>query len=203
MLVITSLFFAVPISFASETISVPFTSQAPSGNWAEPWQNFCEEASVVMTAHFLWGVPLTLKFAEMEMQIIKQYEEIVFKKYDDTSADETASILKNLYGFKFVQTRHVVAISDIKEELLRGNIVLVPAAGRLLHNPYFVPPGPLYHMIIVRGFDDNNHTFITNDPGTRHGNGFVYNQDILMHAIHDWNGGDVMHGEKMMIVVGK
>ncbi len=33
-------------------LPVPFTSQAPNGNWDEPWQNFCEEAVILMTARF-------------------------------------------------------------------------------------------------------------------------------------------------------
>ena len=90
-----------------------------------------------MTAQFLWGVPLTPKIAETEMQVIKQYEELAFKKYDDTSASETASILKNLYGFKNIETRGIDSASDIVKELSHGRIVLAPAAGRMLENPFF------------------------------------------------------------------
>ena len=193
---------ATPLS-AAMIIPVPFTSQAPGGNWAEPWQDFCEEASVVMAAHFLGGTPLTAKRAETEKQIIKQYEELVLKKYDDTSAAETASILKNLYGFNNIETRRIESASDITKELMQNKIVLVPVAGRMLHNPYFKAPGPFYHMVVIRGFNDAKHTFVTNDPGTRKGNGYVYDQELLFRAIHDWNNGDVMHGEKNIIMAGK
>ena len=190
-------------SFAAVIIPVPFTSQAPSGNWAQPWQDFCEEASVAMAVHFLWKAPLTPSFAETEMQIIKQYEQIVFGDYKDTTADQTASILKNLFGFKHIRIRSVSVSADIKKELSAGNIVIVPTAGRMLKNPYFTPPGPLYHMLVVRGFDEVKHTFITNDPGTRKGNGLAYDQEVLVRAIHDWNAGDVLNGEKNVIVVGR
>ncbi len=196
-------FIAAPVSFAATTLFVPFTSQAPFGNWAMPWQEFCEEASVVMSVHFLLGTPLTMSRAEAEMQIIKQYEQIVFKKYYDTSATETASILKNLYGFKNINTERISSASDITKELSQGHIVVVPTAGRLLKNPNFTPPGPLYHMVVVKGFDSAKRTFIVNDPGTRNGNGYIYDQSVLMNAIHDWNGGDVLHGEKIVIVVSK
>jgi len=194
------------VSFASSAITliqVPFTSQAPFGNWAQPWQDFCEEASVVMAAHFLWGAPLTPKLADAEMQIIRQYEMIIFKAHKDTSADETAAILTNLFGFKNIRTRLVVTVDDIKEELLRGNMIIVPAAGRLLKNPYFTSPGPFYHMIVVTGYDDDRGVFIVNDPGTRRGKSLVYRQSVLFNAIHDWNNGDVLNGEKKIIVVGK
>lgn len=200
---VTSFFVMAPVSFAATLIQVPFTSQAPMGNWAQPWQDFCEEASVVMAAHFLWGTPLTPKLAETEMQIIKQYEMIVLKEYKDTSIDETAAILTHLFGFKNIRTRLVVTVSDIKEELSLGNIVIIPAVGHLLKNPYFTPPGPLYHMMVVTGYDDDRGVFITNDPGTRRGKGLVYKQSILFNAIHDWNKGDVLTGEKKIIVVGK
>ena len=203
LLGISGFLVVAPAAFGATIIPVPFTSQAPLGNWAEPWQDFCEEASVVMAAHFLRGTPLSPKLAETEMQIIKQYEELVLKKYDDTSAAETASILKNLYGFNNIETRRIESISDITKELMQNKIVLVPAAGRLLRNPNFKAPGPAYHMIVIRGFDDAKHTFITNDPGTRKGNGYVYDQKLLFRAIHDWNNGDVMRGEKNIVVAGK
>ncbi len=203
LLAVTSFFVTTSLSFAAPVIFVPFTSQAPLGSWAQPWQDFCEEASVVMAAHFIWGVPLTPKLAETEMQIIKQYEEIVFKRYKDTSTAETGAILTYLFGFKNISVRGINTALDIKEELERGSIVIAPVAGRLLKNPYFTAPGPLYHMLVIRGFDDNKNTFITNDPGTRRGNGLAYNQELLLAAIHDWNGGDVMNGEKKIVAVGR
>ena len=197
-------FYFFPVSsYAATIIQVPFTAQAPYGNWAEPWQDFCEEASVVMSAHFLWNAPLTPKLADTEMQLIKQYEQVVFKKYNDTSVAQTASILKNLYGFKNIETRRVESASAITNELSQGKIILVPAAGRMLQNPYFKAPGPLYHMIVIRGFDDAKHTFITNDPGTRKGNGYEYDQELLFRAIHDWNEENVMRGEKNVIIITK
>lgn len=200
---IASFFAIAPVSFAATLIQVPFTSQAPMGNWAQPWQDFCEEASVVMAAHFLWGTPLTPKLTDAEMQIIKQYEIIAFKEYKDTSADQTAEILTHLFGFKNIRTRVISASSDIKEELSRGNIIIAPVAGRLLKNPYFTASGPLYHMIVVIGYNDDKGIFITNDPGTRRGKDFIYKENILLNAIHDWHNGDVLNGEKKIIVVGK
>ena len=94
------LLFSISSAQAAGSMYVPFTSQAPFGDWSHPWQEFCEEASVVMAAHFIWNAPLTPKIADLEMRLIKQYEELVFGKYQDTSAEETAFILKNLYGFK-------------------------------------------------------------------------------------------------------
>ena len=56
-------------------------------------------------------------------------------------------------------------------------------------------------MLIIKGYTKEGN-FITNDPGTRRGADFIYSPGVLMNAIHDWNGGDVDNGKKVMIVVG-
>ena len=205
--------FFVPGAYAAMIIGVPFTSQAPFQSWKLPYEEFCEEASVVMAAHFLWRAPITPAIADLEMKLIKTYEELRFGYYEDTSAEETALVLRELYGFssqggstsggKNITVREVARISDIKNELGAGRIILAPVAGRILQNPYFTPPGPTYHMVVIYGFDDSRGVFITHDPGTRRGNGFVYPQARLFNAIHDLNGGDVLNGKKMVIVVAR
>lgn len=189
---------------AASVLAVPFVSQAPFGDWSQPYQDFCEEASAVMAAHFIWGVPVTPKIADTEMRIMKRFEELVLDgKSRDTSIDEAASILRVLYGFKHITTKIIQSPEEIKNELSVGRLVIAPASGELLNNPYFRKPAPLYHMIVVRGFDDAKNVFITNDPGTRRGNGLAYNQSILWNAIHDWNHGDVLYGEKKVMVIGR
>ncbi|MBI2053343.1 MAG: hypothetical protein HYT41_01180 [Candidatus Sungbacteria bacterium] len=193
--------FLASSAHAAVLAPVPFTSQAPSGDWREPFQNFCEEASVVMAVHTVWGVRLTPEIAELEMRLIQRYEDLVFGRSKDNSIEEMAAVLRTLYGFKGVETRVIRSSDEIKDELRQGAIAIAPAAGRLLKNPYFRAPGPLYHMLVIRGFDDVDGSFVTNDPGTRRGNGLRYPQARLFDAIHDWNGGDVLHGEKRIMIV--
>ena len=38
----------------SVSISVPFAAQAPRGEWRAPWDEACEEASVLMVMAWLW-----------------------------------------------------------------------------------------------------------------------------------------------------
>lgn len=174
--------FLVPLPALAQTsksrvvLSVPFAVQAPFGDWSQPWQDFCEEASVVMVAHFVWQLPLVPGMAELEMQIIQQYENVVFRRNRDTSAEETASILRKLYGLKNISVQSVGSTAGIKREIQNGKPVIVPAAGQMLENPYFKAPGPLYHMLVITGFDDAKNIFITNEPGTRRGESFAYDQ---------------------------
>lgn len=188
---------------AAVNLPVPFTSQAPTGNWRRPYQDFCEEASVVMAAHFVFGTPLTAFFADLQMKLIKMYEDLVFGRSKDNSAEEVAAILKNLYRLKNIQMKEIKTVQDIRTELSAGKIVIAPVAGRLLGNPYFTPPGPRYHMVVVKGFDDKRGVFITNDPGTRRGADYLYTYHTLLRAIHDLNNGDVLAGKKTVIVVGR
>jgi hypothetical protein len=74
-------------------------------------------------------------------------------------------------------------------------------AGRQLGNPNYKQPGPLYHMLVIKGYKKNGD-FITNDSGTRKGADYIYQADVIMQAMHDWNGGKVKTGKKVMLIVG-
>lgn len=191
------------VASAAPILAVPFTSQAPMGNWADPWQEYCEEASVVMAAHFLWRLPIPPAIADFEMGLIRRFEIAAFGHWRDTSIEETADILRRLYGFSNVSTVLIVTSDDIKRELAAGRVVIAPTAGGLLKNPYFTLPGPAYHMLVVKGFDDATKEFIVNDPGTRRGEGLRYAEDVLFNAIHDLASEDIVQGEKRIIVVGR
>ena len=183
-------------------LAVPFTVQAPNANWDEIHQEFCEEASVLMAASYIKGWTIdTPEIADQKMFEIKFFEEKKFGYYKDTTAEETAVILREFYGIERVEVIYEPAETYIKKALSGKKIVLVPAAGRQLGNPYFRQPGPLYHMLVIKGYTKEGN-FITNDPGTRHGADFIYTPDVIMNANHDWNNGDVNNGMKVIIVVG-
>lgn len=188
---------------ASEiNLKVPFTPQAPHANWDEIHQEFCEEASMLMAASYIkgWDIP-DADTADRKMFEIKTFEEERFGYYKDTTAEETATIMKEFYDIDRVKVIYGPTVEDIKKALSESRVVMVPAAGRQLGNPYFRSPGPLYHMLVIKGYTKEGN-FITNDPGTRRGADFIYLPSVLMNAIHDWNGGDVEHGRKVIIIVG-
>jgi len=86
----------------------------------------------------------------------------------------------------------------VKEEINAGRPVIIPAAGQLLDNPYFSNGGPLYHMLVIKGYDAGG--YITNDTGTKRGDNFHYTYNNLYNAVHDWNNGDVLNGQKVYLV---
>lgn len=138
--------------------------------------------------------------AEDELQKLVKLQESLFGYFEDTTARETALFAKRQYA---LTSRLLVdpTLEEIKKELAAGRPVIVPAAGQELGNPYFTPPGPIYHMIVLRGYTKDG--FITNDPGTRRGEGFVYSFDTVMNAIHDWNAEDIQKGGRVVIVLEK
>lgn len=184
-------------------LDVPFTPQAPHANWDLPYKDFCEEASVLMAVSYLRGQSIPgPDYAKDKMLEIMEYEEETFGYYKDTTAAETAKILTDYYGIKKVELMETPEIKDIKRALSDNKPVIVPAAGRMLGNPYYVPPGPLYHMIVIKGYTDAGQ-FIVNDPGTKRGADFLYDQETIMSAMHDWReDGNITKGRQVVIVVG-
>jgi len=182
-------------------LNVPFTVQAPDANWDEEHGEFCEEASVLMVSRYFAGEPIPNSTnAEAGLQDIKNWEVANLGYHKDTTAAETARILREKFRLSDLTLINNPTIENLKIELAAGNPIIIPAAGRLLGNPNFRQPGPLYHMLVVKGYTRDGK-FITNDPGTRKGADYVYDQSVLMNAIHDWNDGDVLNGQRVAIVV--
>lgn len=186
---------------------VPFTVQAPFGEWDDPvFQNGCEEASLVMAEHWLSGKTLTKEIAKREIAALASFEEKRFGHSIDTSAEDTLKLFRDYYDIASGEVHTDIGIADIGEALAAGSIVIVPADGRRLQNPHFTQPGPTTHMLVIFGYDAETREFIVNDPGTRHGAGYRYDEDILYGAILDYPTGDhlpIRSVRKSMIVIGK
>ena len=140
------------------------------------------------------------KAADAALLKIVDWENKYFGYFQDTTAAQTGTIAEKYFGYKTTKLLKNPTVEDIKREVLAGHPVIVPTSGRELGNPYFTPPGPIYHMVDVRGWTSAG--FITNDPGTKHGAGYVYATSVLMNAMHDWDGATKMaDGAKVVLVV--
>lgn len=179
-------------------LAIPFTSQAPDANWDLPYQEACEEASMLMVHAYFSKQKISPETADKNILDIITFEKKILGYYEDTTAVETARVVEEKWGYD--ANVEDISAEKIKEALAENKVVLVPAAGRLLHNPHFTRQGPLYHMLVIRGYTDHQ-TFLTNDPGTKYGEGYEYAESTILKAAHDWNGGDVENGEQRMITV--
>jgi hypothetical protein len=184
-------------------LNVPFVSQAPYRVWHMPYKEFCEEASVLSLHYWKQGIATPpADQLDAELKELRVWEEEHLGKWEDTNADETAQMLHERFDYPARVERNMT-MDDMKAELDAGRPFIVPARGQELDSPYYTPPGPLYHMIVVIGYDDQSGEWIVNDPGTNTlGAGQRYAYDDLYDAIGDWSHDDqAPTGGKVMIFV--
>ncbi|MBN2058707.1 MAG: C39 family peptidase [Candidatus Saganbacteria bacterium] len=189
-------------------ISVPFLCQAPRADWSQPWQDACEEAAVIMAMDYMMRnrVQGSGSWVLGKEKEILELVEFQIKKYGghfDLTAEQAARLIRDFYKYNDISVRYDIVVNDIKSELAAGHLVLAPMAGRLLGNPYYTPPGPAYHYMLFKGYDDRTGEFITNDMGTRRGRNYRYKYQVAYNAIHDWTGSKqtIASGRKAVIVI--
>lgn len=204
---------------AKVELAVPFLVQAPNANWDALHEEACEEASLLNVLYFLQNrTPANKDAGEKEIQEVVAYEE----KYGygvSITLEQLNQIAKDFYGRKIGKVKTNITIADIKRELAYGKPVIIGAAGKILPNPHFKNGGPNYHMLVIKGYDENgtvplNHcrridsescrqdvgVFITNDVGIWQGNSFLYTYEGLFRAIHDWDANNILNGQKSYLV---
>ncbi len=185
---------------AEFNLKVPFTSQAPLVNWDKAHDEACEEAAALMVEAYWRDQAFPDKAAtDAKLLAIEAWETQRFGYYESTTVEETVIMLKEYFKLTDVDIISNPAVDQLKRFIFEGKPVLMPAAGRLLGNPNFRSPGPVFHYLVLKGYTADS--FITNDPGTRKGADYVYSIETIMNAMHDWNGGDVTNGRKAVIVV--
>lgn len=183
-------------------LEIPFYSQAPLSNWDAFHEDMCEEASVLNATLYLEGKKLTKDEFEAELQKMQNFEKKELGEWKSTTIVQIKKV-SDIYFEGKIKSKIIdnPTIEDIEAEIAAGNPVVVPLAGRDVGNPNFTPPGPVYHMLIVKGYDTQN--FITNDVGTRKGNSYTYKKEVIMKNMHDWNERDIHLGEKRILVLYK
>lgn len=183
-------------------LAVPFTSQAPTANWDELHNEACEEASIIM-ANAYYNDVTSLPAATVEKEIAKmtEYQQKEFGYNLSINTSEAAQMARDVYGLK----TEIVPFSEqtIKQALANDKLVIYPAMGQMLGNPNFTGEGPIYHMLVIKGYDDSN--YITNDPGTRKGLDYKYSFSTLKNASGNWvhDAHAVDTSDKRIIIVSK
>lgn len=185
----------------------PFLSQAPTGKWNEPvFQNGCEEASVLMAIFWAEGRSFPEGGTERE-SLIRAMASDIEKKYGtshDTSISDLSRFLDGRSAALSVTLLMNVSMDDIREALLSGYGMIVPMDGRVLGNPHYTAPGPERHMLFATGYDRATGDIVTNDPGTKYGEGYRYPESIFYSAIRDYATGDglpIAVSEKSVMLV--
>lgn len=184
-------------------LKMDFASQAPTGNWDPPYDEACEEASLIIVRHYLEQSPLNVEIMNRDILTMVAHEQSKGLPVD-IDMHELAQVTRDMFGYEteVVEGADVTA-ERIEREIARGVPVILPLAGQDIGNPYFSGDGPPYHVLVVVGYNDTQ--FMTHDVGTKRGAYYTYRKETLMNAIHDWNGSvdTIRSGPKRMLVVTK
>jgi uncharacterized protein YvpB len=188
---------------ASVRIDMPFAPQAPTGSWDPPYDEACEEASLIIVHHYLESTALDNGIMDRDIKAMVAHETAQGLPIDIDML-QLADVARDLYGYDAeVLEGSDVSIARIEQELAQGNPVIVPLAGQDIGNPYYSGDGPPYHVLVIVGYDNRN--FITHDVGTKRGENYVYRKEVIMDAIHDWNGSvdTIRSGPRRLLIVKK
>lgn len=184
-------------------IHTPYYTQAPDGDWKLPWSMLCSEANLVLAAYAVQWKPLSKEQFKKEMRAMIPLQENAFGTYFSIPMHELKSVYDTIYpdtGKTWILDNP--SVDDIKAELAQGHLVIVPTAGKLLNNPFFVNGWPTFHSILVVWYDETH--FYVNEVGMSNGKNHKYTHDTVMFAMHDFvKNGDVIQWEKLVMVIKK
>ena len=184
---------------------VPFTSQAPTGEWSlSAFQDGCEETSAMMVWMAREGKYLSREEVKAKLLNMALFQTKLIGHGVDTNVSDTNKyLLKYYFWITDGEVVYDFTLDELKEAVMKG-MVIVPTNGRALKNPNFMASGPLQHMLVIIGYDVEEREFITNDPGTRKGEGYRYTEQILYGAIREYPTGKhlpITTERKAMILV--
>lgn len=176
--------------------TIPFYVQAPFANWDALHEEACEEASTLMI--YYWKTNQTPTLDEYDTDIKKFVDWQTKHGYGVSLRAEQLQQAASDYMKLTLRVKKITVAQDIIDELTAGHPVILPADGKLLGNPNYRDGGPIYHMLVIIGYKDGQ--FITNDPGTKKGEGYTYDPKVLLNALGNWDGSRVDRSRRSVLV---
>lgn len=179
-------------------IDMTFYSQAPYGNWNQPWQDSCEEASMLLIANAYNKSDWTRKQFNAEILKLVKWEVDTYGSYKENPVQQMVQTLKDQFNLSTV-IHTDPTLEDVQKILTQGHFIIIPLAGKEIGNPNFQNGGPPYHVIVIKGYKADQE-IITEDVGTSHGEDYIYSWDTLKSANHDY-ATPIDDGAKVIIEV--
>ncbi len=165
-------------------LEMAFYAQAPFGNWDYPWQEACEEASILLVANEYYAHNWSADQFNQEILELVEWQKERFGDYWHTTADQTAEMARTQLGLESVLHENPT-VEDIQNILAKGHFIVAFFDGKTLENPFFTNGGPVYHVLVVKGYKANGG-IITHDVGTRRGADYVYTWETFDTSLHDY-----------------
>ena len=193
---------------AAFRLGVPFTTQAPNGDWAKH-QESCEEANLLMLDAYWKGnraSTLDTNTAENGIADLVAWQVRNWGSEDDLTNQRLGELASQYYGYRY-------DIQPISEDGMKGSIangipVVLGVTTHGLGNPrypnfqthHLVPGYSVPHYITLVGYDDQG--FILNDPGLTPGHGYHVLYDQLLFAVDnlDQQHPNLNEGRVMLLI---
>jgi hypothetical protein len=170
-------------------LGVPFTTQAPLGDWAKH-QESCEEANLIQVAAYWHGERESVidpHSADRQIADLVSWQVQNWGSEDDLTDQRLGLLAQQYYGYQF----EVAPITEdgIKRSIVGGTPVVLGVTTHGLGNPrypnysthYLVPGYSVPHFITLVGYDSQG--FILNDPGITPGHGYHVAYSRLLFAV--------------------
>ncbi len=188
-------------------IKTAFVEQAPEKNWDQPWQDACEEASL-LTVDFYYQN----KSSSPEIVRDNILNMIKFEETQNFTKDMNIAQMA-IVGQKYLNYQTEIIdnpnIEQVKKYLDQNIPIVVTANGKTLYqeNKHFNSGGPYYHSLVILGYDNDKKQFIVHDVGTKFGAYFHYSYSLLLESIHDFPKSgkkeDINNGQKRVLILLK
>jgi hypothetical protein len=170
-------------------LQVPYTTQAPLGNWAQH-QESCEEATLTMLSSY-WSRDLSVVIdpnaADAAIAALVRWQVQNWGSEDDLTDHRMGELATGYYGY-----RYQIVPNDpqaIREQLVAGRPLIAGVRTHGLGNPNYPGYSNHYeqtgwsvpHFVLVIGYDGDGVWL--NDPGISKGRGYHITFGQLAHAI--------------------
>lgn len=182
----------------SVILNVPYVMQAPFGNWNDRRQQYgCEEAAIVMAMAWVRSAtnsPTDTIFKEEALRDIinmSEYEKVIYGFFEDTNAQDTARLIKDIYQHQNVEVKENISSETIKQELANNRVVIIPLNTRETGMSVY-SNGPIRHTVIAVGYDDKNDEIIVHDPIFSGGEYLWIPSERLDKALWNYTSGNLI-----------
>jgi hypothetical protein len=190
-------------------LQVPYTTQAPLGNWAQH-QESCEEATLSMLAAY-WqrdpSVVIDPQAADTSIAALVSWQVQHWGSEDDLTDTRLGELAKQYYGYGYRLVPNDPQV--VREQLAAGRPLIAGVRTHGLGNPNY--PGysnhyeqtgwSVSHFVLVIGYDSDGVWL--NDAGITKGRGYHISWAQLTHAIDDLNQNyPALNQGQVLLVVG-
>jgi hypothetical protein len=165
---------------AGAVLSIPYTVQAPFGNW-KVFENACEEAALLMYHDYLEGDrrdQIPPAEADVALRAMEKWQVDNWGADRDLTLEKTGQFAQAYYGYKY----QVIAATReaITAQVAAGHPVIVPVMTHSLQNSHYGRT-TVYHEVLIKGYNPDG--VVTNDAGVQEGKDWFYSWSVLFGAV--------------------